>query len=198
MRQAKRIVCWLFVLLVVVGIWPVKDGDIRVKAETEPVNRSFVYLAFPLAHALRTNQTEQLPLAAAVQAIHRDTSDELVLKKDKHRPVRYLQKFRGNISAYTNGLRETGKTSRHPYYGITASGHRTKAGYTVAAGRHIPFGTVLYIEGIGYRTVHDRGGAIKGNKIDVFMSDMGQVKKFGRRHLDVYIVKWGDGKRKRR
>lgn len=113
-------------------------------------------------------------------------------------PKQYAEKFRGNISAYTNGLSETGKTSRHPDYGITASGHRAKAGVTVAAGRHIPYGTVLYIEGIGYRTVHDRGGAIKGNKIDVFMSNMAQVNAFGRRHLDVYIVKWGDGKRKPR
>ena len=123
---------------------------------------------------------------------------ERVVKAEAKTPVQYAQKFRGNISAYTNGVSETGKTSRHPDYGITASGHRTQAGVTVAAGRHIPYGTVLYIDGIGYRTVHDRGGAIKGNKIDVFMSDMKQVNTFGRRHLDVYVVKWGDGKRKRR
>lgn len=126
------------------------------------------------------------------------STQDRVVKTGNNAPGRYMQRFRGNISAYTNGLSETGKTSRHPDYGITASGHRTQAGVTVAAGRHIPYGTVLYIDGIGYRTVHDRGGAIKGNKIDVFMSNMKQVNTFGRRHLDVYVVKWGDGKRKPR
>ncbi|BAU28621.1 3D domain-containing protein [Aneurinibacillus soli] len=147
--------------------------------------------------AVQKKNRSNSPTVTALPASVNSTQERVVTANCKS-PKQYVQKFRGNISAYTNGLSETGKTSRHPDYGITASGHRTKAGVTVAAGRHIPYGTVLYIEGIGYRTVHDRGGAIKGNKIDVFMSNMKQVNAFGRRHLDVYIVKWGDGKRKHR
>lgn len=55
--------------------------------------------------------------------------------------------------------------------GMTASGTTATVGRTCAAPKSIPFGTVLYIEGIGYRTVEDRGGAIKGNKIDVLCED---------------------------
>lgn len=52
----------------------------------------------------------------------------------------------------------------------TASGNRAKEGVTVAASKQFPLGTKLYIEGVGYRTVHDRGGAIKGSKIDVYVN----------------------------
>lgn len=45
--------------------------------------------------------------------------------------------------------------------GITASGAVASVGCTVAS-NDFPFGTVLYIEGIGYRTVEDRGGMSSG------------------------------------
>ena len=40
---------------------------------------------------------------------------------------------------------------------ITASGSPPVAGETVAAGRSIPFGTIVWIEGVGLRRVNDRG-----------------------------------------
>lgn len=52
----------------------------------------------------------------------------------------------------------------------TASGRKAVEGVTVAASKQFPLGTKLYIEGVGYRTVDDRGGAIKGNKLDIYVN----------------------------
>ena len=51
----------------------------------------------------------------------------------------------------------------------TASGETTVEGVTCAADKSIPFGTKLLINGHVY-TVQDRGGAINGNHIDIYMS----------------------------
>lgn len=54
--------------------------------------------------------------------------------------------------------------------GPTASGVYPTEGVTIAADDSIPFGTQLTIDGHTY-IVQDRGGAIKGNHIDIFVSN---------------------------
>jgi len=53
--------------------------------------------------------------------------------------------------------------------GITASGAAAAVGRTVAM-NGVPFGTRLYIEGIGERVVEDRGG-MSAQTIDVLCAD---------------------------
>lgn len=55
--------------------------------------------------------------------------------------------------------------------GITASGAPFTPDQTVAADQSIfPFGTVLYIEGVGVRVVQDKGSGIQGKHLDVAVS----------------------------
>lgn len=54
--------------------------------------------------------------------------------------------------------------------GVTASGNPTEVGWTVAADTSVlPMGSIIYIEGLGFREVQDVGGAVNGNHIDVLM-----------------------------
>ena len=70
---------------------------------------------------------------------------------------------------------------------ITASGDPVIPGETVAAGPSIPFGTEVYIEGFGWRTVNDRGGLIDDHNIDIATNTKEQAQKFGRQKRLVII-----------
>ena len=73
--------------------------------------------------------------------------------------------------------------------GITASGTKATAGRTIAADTSkLPFGTKVVINGHTY-TVEDRGGAIRGNRIDVFFSSHAKALEWGVRYCDVYTVR---------
>lgn len=101
-------------------------------------------------------------------------------------------------TGYTAGYESTGKTPDHPYYGVTYSGVKVKRDLysTIAADLSVfPLGTILYIPNYGYGVVADIGGAIKGNKIDLYFETVTDVyNEWGKREVDVYVIKEGNGK----
>lgn len=52
----------------------------------------------------------------------------------------------------------------------------------------IPLGTKVWVEGYGYAIAGDTGGAIKGNKIDVFIPSREQAMQWGRRTVKIKIL----------
>ena len=86
------------------------------------------------------------------------------------------------ITAYCPCAKCCGKTN-----GRTASGTTATAGRTVAASSKFAFGTKLNIGGHVY-TVEDRGGAINGNKIDIFVNTHAEALQWGVRYLNVSVV----------
>jgi 3D (Asp-Asp-Asp) domain-containing protein len=71
--------------------------------------------------------------------------------------------------------------------GITKSGTIATEGRTVAADVNLyPFGTQVEIDGIVY-TVEDTGGAIRGNRMDIFYNSHSDALKFGRQTKTVII-----------
>ena len=86
------------------------------------------------------------------------------------------------ITAYCPCSKCCGKAT-----GRTASGTKATAGRTVAASSKFSFGTKLNIGGHVY-TVEDRGGAINGNKIDIFVNTHAEALQWGVRYLNVSVV----------
>lgn len=72
--------------------------------------------------------------------------------------------------------------------GITASGVKAVEGVTVAVDPSIPYGTQIYIPALDkLLTVQDRGGAIKGNRLDLYMEDRNKALDFGVQYLEIII-----------
>lgn len=101
-------------------------------------------------------------------------------------------------TGYTAGYESTGKNPDHPAYGITYSGIKVKRDFfsTIAADLSIyPLGTILYIPGYGYGVVADKGGAIKGKKLDLYYDTVEDVyTEWGKRKVEIYVIKKGNGK----
>ncbi|HLR22677.1 MAG TPA: 3D domain-containing protein [Pseudogracilibacillus sp.] len=100
-------------------------------------------------------------------------------------------------TGYTAGHESTGKTEGHPDYGITYSGVEVKRDLysTIAADLDtFPIGTILYIPDYGYGVVADIGGAITGNKIDLYFDTVEEVyNEWGKKEVEVYVIEEGDG-----
>lgn len=116
--------------------------------------------------------------------------DKVVLKGTRRSIV---DSTTGERYAYTDVYNMTA-TAYTAYNGdgwgnMTASGMTTFVGMVAVDPKVIPLGTVLYVEGYGLAIAGDTGGAIKGNKIDLFFNTKSECTQFGRRPKTVYVLK---------
>lgn len=108
--------------------------------------------------------------------------------------TRFSRALTMTATAYDLSYESTGKQPGDKYYGITASGTKARPGVVAVDPRVIPLGTRLYIESLdgsrdyGFAVAEDKGGAIKGNKIDLFFETASEVRNFGRRQVKVYVL----------
>jgi 3D (Asp-Asp-Asp) domain-containing protein len=125
-----------------------------------------------------------------LEELHRDEVIEtkstvylLGCKSEPEQELTYIGKF--TVTAYNASA-----ACCAPYDdGYTATMTVPTEGVTVAADWNVlPAGTVIYIDGIGVRTVEDMGGPIKGNKLDLFFEDYSDAVNFGVRNFDVWVV----------
>lgn len=70
----------------------------------------------------------------------------------------------------------------------TATGIKPREGIIAVDPKVIAMGTRVYVEGYGYAVAADTGGAIRGNKIDVFFSTLRQCIDWGRRPVRIHIL----------
>lgn len=106
----------------------------------------------------------------------------------------YRDKMVCTATAYDLSYESCGKRPGDPYYGITASGMKAGPGVIAVDPSVIPLGTRLYIESTdgswsyGYCVAGDTGSGIYGKSVDLFFNTREEVRNFGRRSVNVYIL----------
>ncbi len=138
------------------------------------------------------------------QVIEKIMVSEEVTKK----PVSKVVEYGTVVASVTNRGDTSGRTKDFSYSkvlemtaysysggGLTATGKSCAVGRVAVDPRVIPLGTRLYIEAwdghswtYGYATAEDTGGAIKGNKIDLYRNTERECINFGVRKAKVYIL----------
>ncbi|MHB8073433.1 G5 and 3D domain-containing protein [Desulfosporosinus fructosivorans] len=70
----------------------------------------------------------------------------------------------------------------------TATGVEPREGLIAVDPKVIAMGSKVYVEGYGYAIAADTGGAIRGNKIDVFFPTLRQCMDWGRKPVHIYVL----------
>ena len=74
---------------------------------------------------------------------------------------------------------------------ITSTGTKPKRGIVAVDPDVIPYGSELYIEGVGTVIAEDCGGAIEGNMLDLYIPSRDEAIKWGRQHRKVHVIRRG-------
>lgn len=135
---------------------------------------------------------EKILVAAENEVIEKGTAQYLATSRGS---VRFRKVIQMTSTAYDAGFESTGKRPGDKYYGLTRSGTKVRPGVVAVDPKVIPLGTKLYIKSLdsrwpdyGFAIAEDTGGAIKGNKVDLYFEDSQDVKKYGRRKVEVYVL----------
>lgn len=75
--------------------------------------------------------------------------------------------------------------------GRTANGGGVRRGIVAADRRVLPLGSKIYVDAGAYSgtyTVTDTGGAVKGNKLDIWVPSCSEAIRFGRRSIGVSVI----------
>jgi len=122
------------------------------------------------------------------------TAEPKVIAVGTREPLRVLMTSRGSYTyrksynmiatGYEPSERSCGKYAD----GYTANGIKAAPGIVAVDPKVIPLRTKLYVEGYGPALAADVGGAIKGNRIDLFFNTVEEALRYGRRRVKVYVL----------
>ncbi len=170
-------------------------GETRVVREGKngTVEKSYRVVYRDGEEVSRTLLSKKIVAEPVSKVVEYGTSSFVVTSRgDK---LRYKKSIEMSATAYDNSYESTGKNPGHPEYGITYSGIRTRKGIVAVDPKVIPLGSRLYVESLddrvpdyGVSLAADIGGAIKGNKIDLYFETKKEVDFWGRRPVKVYVL----------
>lgn len=131
-----------------------------------------------LAFSEQMNSLLNAPLSKRTVAFSSDLAANDVVRSAGRR----LGNFK--LTFYCPCVRCNGRSD-----GLTRSGTIAQEGRTIAVDpKVIPLGSRVYIDGYGVFIAEDTGGAIKSQKIDVFLDSHSRCFENGIAHADVYLL----------
>ncbi|WP_342437848.1 ubiquitin-like domain-containing protein [Paenibacillus sp. FSL L8-0436] len=130
------------------------------------------------------------PVVAAVTTSKKSTASKTTKVSAKSSNVVHKAGVDFQYKKMIKNVSMTAYSSEEPGIGTrTASGTRVTEGRTIAVDPNvIPIGWWVYIEGLGFRRAEDTGGAIKGNKLDVYYDSLSHARNFGRKSRTIYVI----------
>lgn len=134
---------------------------------------------------------ERVITPSANEVVEQGTAQYIATSRGE---LRFKKAITMSSTAYHAGFESTGKRPGDKGYGITRSGTQVRPGVVAVDPKVIPLGTKLYVKSLdgskdyGFASAEDTGGAIKGNKIDLYFEDPEVVNKYGRKRVEVYIL----------
>jgi len=187
----------LCLLSFAMGSTQAKQGS-RMPMLSVTTSDSHVKLSPEADNMIQETDAEAVETADGAQVVqdeaHNDTTEQIadssqaaVPIAESVEPADEWETVRMRVTAYCPCPKCCGEYSD----GITACGHKIRPGDVfVAADRRFAFHTEMVIDGYGNSQpvkVLDRGGAIKGNKLDVFFMTHQKALEWGVRHIDVKV-----------
>nr|WP_300129125.1 3D domain-containing protein [uncultured Butyricicoccus sp.] len=157
-------------------------ADPRTTASATVQNTSAIAASAPVATAVASNRIEQIKSGDIVPRTVAKSA-ELAADASIQQNFKDLGSFR--LSFYCPCAQCCGES----FSGKTKMGTTVTEGRTIAVDSSIiPLGSRVYIDGYGVFVAEDIGGAIKGNKIDIAVSEHDQAYALGIDTADVYLI----------
>lgn len=184
-----------------------KNENIKIQTEVEQLkesNERMENIILELQDTIELLEQEKEEIREAKTEEARIKKKEIQVTKANKTPT--PNRGGGNrtnifkATAYDLTVASCGKSMDHPQYGITASGYSLKGKslsdrFIAVDPKVIKLDSVVHIEFFepythltGNYTAVDTGGAIKGNKVDIFFGGQNvskEVSNFGRREVRV-------------
>lgn len=200
MNKSKDLIIIIFIIIFSL-VWT------RIVIKPEHEKEEITKQKAKLETIIQDLQNDKVDLKNTVLKLQEEVqSKQELIDVQKKRTVVSPTRERSNrtnifmATAYDLSFASCGKEPSHPQCGISASGVDLKGKslddrFIAVDPKVIKLGSVVYIKFFepyqhltGYYTAVDTGGAIKGNKVDIFFGsgDVSQaVKNFGRRQVRI-------------
>ncbi len=147
---------------------------------------------------LLTSEIEKSPVEKVIKkGTKEEIIEEVIVKNNEVQNEIQEKNNEASIvnesNAKTNDINKDNKihveATAYSGHSITATGTKPKWGTIAVDPTVIPYGTKVYIPKFDMVfTAEDCGGAIKGNKIDIFMNSKNESYTWGRRNIEIYIL----------